>query len=692
MSTPEPGTTNRLRWSRVVVIGLLLPLLAASVLVWSTADREEQLDQIPVGIVNNDTIVSQPQTVAAGRALAASLINPTDGEPKLDWSLIDTKDAKEGLRIGTYYAVLTIPSDFSQAIVSTGGDKPERGQLQLDSNAAASSTVPYISDQVVAAAATALGNQSTQGYLKNVYDGFNQIAQSNQKAAKSAGQLADGTQQLSTGAAQLDTGAETLSGSLDQVAAGTSELRAGTSSLANGSAAVGSGAAKLTQGTRKLHQGADKLARSSSTLARRGREFAGRTRQVARGATVVAGGAERLAVGAGGLADALRDLGQQCRSAGGGVPFCARLDLVRGRARLHAAATRVLARATGGVARANDAVAAGAGALANGERGIAQGARSLDGASGRLSTSAAKLASGARSVASGAANVDSATVSLVGGTEKTASAGASLASGSATVSSSASSANGGAQSLSSGLAKGAKESPTYTSSEETALADTVSQPVDLEHTSSFADHANGWLLALIVAVILWLAALATALGVDVTAALRNALTPVSSRRIAVVQALPVVGLATLQALAVGVALLVARTSIAATSSFALVTLLAAICFSLIGYALRLAFGGIGVAVFVLFLLLQVAAMGNVLPLETAPTPLQALNGLMPLTVFTNGASQLVSGGDVGSLSTVVLTLAVWAAGAFGATVTLVKRRRMLGSPAPVAAPRVGMVA
>ena len=239
---------RRRRWARILGVGLLLPLLAAAVLVWSTADRQQQLDKIPVAIVNSDTVVSQPQTVAAGRALTASLTNPTSGDPKLAWKLTDSGDAKKGLRTGTYYAVLTIPSDFSKAIVSTSGDKPVRGQLQLESNAAASSTVPYISEQVVAAAATALGNQSTQGYLKNVYDGFNQIAQSNQKAATSAGQLADGTQQLSAGAAQLDSGADTLAGSLDQVATGTAELQSGTSSVRSGSAEVASGASELAQG------------------------------------------------------------------------------------------------------------------------------------------------------------------------------------------------------------------------------------------------------------------------------------------------------------------------------------------------------------------------------------------------------------------------------------------------------------
>ena len=81
-----------------------------------------------------------------------------------------------------------------------------RGKVQLVSNSAASTTMRYISEEVVAAAATSLGNQTTQGYLKNVYDGFNQIAKSNKSAASSAESLANGTAQVSEGATQLDDG------------------------------------------------------------------------------------------------------------------------------------------------------------------------------------------------------------------------------------------------------------------------------------------------------------------------------------------------------------------------------------------------------------------------------------------------------------------------------------------------------
>ena len=56
----------------------------------------------------------------------------------------------------------------------------------------------------------------------------------------------------------------------------------------------------------------------------------------------------------------------------------------------------------------------------------------------------------------------------------------------------------------------------------------------------------------------------------------------------------------------------------------------------------------GVAGLVLLLLVQVAALGNVIPLETAPAPLRTLNAVLPFTAYVDGASQLLTGGDVGS--------------------------------------------
>ena len=204
-------------WRTIALIGIVLPLVAATVLVWATTGRQDNLDRIPVAVVNNDQIIQDPQPMAAGRALAASLTEPSSDQTNLDWTLADTADAAAGLTSGRYYAVLTIPPDFSQAILSTGTDDPVQGELELVSNGAASSTVPFLSRAIASAAATSLGQQSTQGYLGQVYDGFNTIASSNEQTASSAQELAQGTQQVAQGAGQLDSGTQQLAAGLGQL-------------------------------------------------------------------------------------------------------------------------------------------------------------------------------------------------------------------------------------------------------------------------------------------------------------------------------------------------------------------------------------------------------------------------------------------------------------------------------------------
>ena len=685
----------RRRWVRVTAVGVLLPLAALSLLLWSVHNRSDKLDKVPVAIVNNDKIITSPQKMAAGRALTASLTEPSKpGEGQLDWTLTDKKHAERGLRTGDYYAVLTIPTDFSSSILSTGTDKPAAGKLKLVSNAAASTTLPYISQTVAAAAAQSLGNQSTQGYLKNVYDGFNQIAKSNSSAASSAGQLADGTKQLSSGATQLDDGTDSLASSLGQVASGSAQLADGTASIRSGSAKVADGASGVATGARKLDQAAGKLARSSRTLAQKSTTLAGKSRQVASASSGVAGGARDLARGTRGLAAELEALRATCAGAGAGPVFCGALDRVHDQARTLAGGAARLDGAATGVSGANRLLSAGTSAVAGGNRKLADGASSLDRASGKLSNGAKKVSSGAGSVARGARTVDDAAHTLAGGTQSTSSAAGQLASGSATLSSSAAKTDNGAEQLSAGLAKGAKESPTYSTDQQNALAPVVSQPVDLASSLQHDKHGNGWLLAALLAVVLWFTALLAAQRRDVTAVARQALAPVSSRRLAVVQVLPVLGIAVLQGAAVLVATLVFGVSADSVVRFALVTLLAAVAFSLLAYALRLAAGRVGTMLFLLFLVLQLAALGNVVPIETAPSTLQRLNGLLPLTAYINAASQLVSGGRVGSVQGATLVLVLWGLAAWTAVLVVVKRRRLVPTtpaavaPQPVAQPSV----
>jgi len=673
---PGERESRRSHWRRIAVAGVLLPLVAASLLIWSATGREDHIDKVPVAIVNNDTIITDPQPMAAGRSLTAALTDPATPSQNLRWVLSDQDDATAGLADGSFYAVLTIPSDFSGAILSSGTDQPVHGKVTLVSNAAASTTMPYLSQQVATAAAAALGNQVTVSYLGKVYDGFNSLAQGNQQAASGAAQLADGNHQLAEGADQLEDGASQLSEGLDEVASGARQLDHGAGSVSSGAAQVADGATDLATGTRKLHDGqvrlangAHILARDSDTLAVRSHELSGGVRVVKAGTRVIAGGS-RL------LSEEVSRLAGQCAGAGGADAFCAELA----RAGNHAGTlTSAAARLDQGAGRVSDGasrLATGADQVAGGTARLAGSARALSAAGGKLSSGANSLQRGATSLSGGAARLDRAAGQLASGTGGTAKAGRSLASGSAALASSAGQADDGAQQLSSGLAQAAAQSPTYTDAQQKALSSVVSQPVLLTSRVQHTDHGNGWLIAMILGLILWLAALVAALTLDLSAVARNAMAPVGSRALTITQSLPLLGFAVLNAVAVVAALLLFHPSTAAIVPLVLLVVVAAATFCLLALALRLQWGRIGMVLFVLFLILQVAATGNVIPLETAPGVLRTLNGVLPLTVFVKGASQLVSGGHVASYAAVVVVLLVWSLVAAFLMVAAVKRRRL----------------
>lgn len=679
------GSGRTLPWRTIALIGIALPLVAATVLVWATTGRQDNLDRIPVAVVNNDQIIQDPQPMAAGRALAASLTEPSSDQPNLEWTLADTNDAAAGLKSGRYYAVLTIPPDFSKAILSTGTDDPVKGKLQLDSNGAASSTVPFLSQATASAAATSLGQQSTQGYLGQVYDGFNSIASSNQQTASSGQELAQGTQQVAQGAEQLDSGTEQLAAGLGQLSSGARELANGTGSLRRGADSLASGTRSLASGADDLDNGIERLASSAETLAGKQAGFARDARAVAAGSAKVAVAARRHSLGSRGVAQNLRALALICERQGGSASFCTAVANARDRAVTVADGAAGVADLTAGVAKADARLAAGAEALAAGSRGVAGGARALGRAGQQVSSGADDLSAGAASLAQGATETDQAAGQLASGAASSSSAARELASGSASLSSGASSANDGAQQLSQGLDKLAKQSPTYSKDEQDALTTVVSEPVTLASTVEHSDHSNGWLIGVLLGIILWLAALLGVLRRDIAHVLRFSATPIPSRRLTMVQLRPALALALAQGVAVLAALLLLRIGMASPVSFGLLTILAAVSFTLVGLALRWAWGNAGILAFVLFLLLQAAALGNVLPIETAPEPLPTLNGLLPLTAYVNAASQLVSGGSVGSLAGSVTVLAVWGLGATLVALVLVRRRRVARAAAAAAA-------
>jgi putative membrane protein len=649
---------------RALVAVLVLPMFLGSLTVWSLADRADRVEQVPAAVVNLDEpVIKKGQApVAGGRLLAAGLTQPRDEQDRtLGWQLTSRADARRGLEAGDYYAVLTIPKNFSRQLSSVRGNDPERARITVRSNDKSSAVVAQVSDQVAQVAADRLGGEVTTRYLGGLYEQTGELGSKLGDAADGADRLARGTAQLSDGAVQL--------------AEGLTRLRGGADRLADGQTKLARGAQRLAGGQAELARGADRLADGLSTLSRR-------TDPLPRQTDRLADGAAQLHEGVVGYSKLLRAWSDACQD-----PIVAarmtRLCLETERA------VGVDDRNAEQLAEGSRRLAAGTRTLADGmpalESGIdkaAQGSRELAGGADRLTGGTRELASGADRLIRGARE-------LVGGADEAADGADRLASGGARL-------DDGSRQLAVGLQRGADAVPSYDEDESRRLADVIATPVSAqkERLGESPDSASQLAPGAIV-VALWL-------GAFVIYLLRPALPgrllaqPRSAGAIAFSGLQPGLVIGAVQVVLLHGALVLLGVDLGSPVGAFLLMLLTSASFVAINQALVAGLGRRrGWLGSIAFAGVQVVSLGGVIPVDTAPAPLRFLHEVLPMPRASDGLVVAVLDGP-GSLGAAVLALLLWGGVASVITVRAARKAQQVdprdlaedGAAVSARAPRV----
>lgn len=323
---------NTRRAGLITVIGVLLvPLVVAAGFLGATWNSQNRLNTVQAAVVNLDQPIKlNGQTVPLGRQLSGALVDGSDdangsktsgtsvdtADPSknFDWVLSDVADAKDGLDSGKYAAVVTIPKEFSANATSYAKNKAADAQhatLQVQTSAITGVTDPAIAQAIAATAVRSVNQQLTEGYLKNVYLGFNQTAKQFTTVATAAGDLSDGTSSLSKGIGKTADGSKAFADGLDKLSTGAGQLSTGVGGLDTGAAKLATGFDTLAKGTRALPgqatqladgvdasaSGAKKLATGAKKLDTGTATFAAGTKKNAAGLKTYAGGAQKYADG-----------------------------------------------------------------------------------------------------------------------------------------------------------------------------------------------------------------------------------------------------------------------------------------------------------------------------------------------------------------------------------------------------------
>ncbi|MGL5296882.1 MAG: YhgE/Pip family protein [Culicoidibacterales bacterium] len=146
----------------IIIFALaLLPSMYAWFNIIASWDPYGNTGQIKVAVVNEDsgtTFQDKPYNI--GEEVIAKLKT----NDQLDWQFVDKSDADSGLNTGEYYAMITLPTNFSKDVLSVTTDAVQQARITYTSNDKLNAIAPKITEK----GATSLQSQINETIIGTI--------------------------------------------------------------------------------------------------------------------------------------------------------------------------------------------------------------------------------------------------------------------------------------------------------------------------------------------------------------------------------------------------------------------------------------------------------------------------------------------------------------------------------------------
>ena len=252
---------NKILLVSLAVISFI-PIMYSGFFLGSIWDPYGQTKNLPVAFVNEDKGAQlNGQALNVGRSVEQKLRD----NHNLGWEFVTKQQADSGVSSGHFYAVVTIPADFSAKAASITQNKPEQAVIHYTTTPAKNYIGSLVSSQAAEKVKTSVAEQVTKAYAKGVLENINKLGGGLETAADGAAQLHDGLATLQAGAQtytsgvkQLAANQQALSNGLAQLADGSRQLQAGLGQMSNGLPSQVQ-VAQLSNGMKQLQSGLNQL-------------------------------------------------------------------------------------------------------------------------------------------------------------------------------------------------------------------------------------------------------------------------------------------------------------------------------------------------------------------------------------------------------------------------------------------------
>ncbi len=252
---------NKILLLSMAVISFI-PIMYSGFFLGSIWDPYGQVKNLPVAFVNEDKGAHlNGQVLNVGQSIEQKLKNNHD----LGWEFVAKQQADRGVDSGHFYAVVTVPTDFSVKAASITQNKPQQAVIRYTTTPAKNYIGSLVSNQAAEKVKTSVAEQITQAYAKGVLENVDKLGGGLETAAGGASTLHGGLMQLQAGAQtytggvkQLAVNQRAMANGLARLGDGSRQLQAGLGQLSNGLPSE-SQVAQLTNGMKQLQAGLNQL-------------------------------------------------------------------------------------------------------------------------------------------------------------------------------------------------------------------------------------------------------------------------------------------------------------------------------------------------------------------------------------------------------------------------------------------------
>ncbi|MEK5122107.1 YhgE/Pip domain-containing protein [Bacillus sp. FSL R9-9492] len=281
-----------------IIAVLFVPILYAGMFLWAFWDPYEQLDDLPVAVVNLDKgaeLDGKPIEVGKG------LVDNLKDNKSFKWEFVSEKEAKEGMEGRKYYMLVRIPDDFSSNATTLLKDDPKPLNLEYIPNESLNFLSSQIGGTAIEKIKGEVSSTLTKTYAEKMFDSIKDVSKGLADGAEGANKLHDGSSELHDGSSKVTDGLHTLQGKSGEIQTGVGKLFDGSGKVTAGLNTLNSKTGEMQIGIGKLVDGSGKVTNGLNTLN-------SKTGELRDGSEKVTGGLNKLVSKSGGLQTGTTDL------------------------------------------------------------------------------------------------------------------------------------------------------------------------------------------------------------------------------------------------------------------------------------------------------------------------------------------------------------------------------------------------